>query len=177
MPQFLPQLHITVQELVEMGRSPYVGLGSKLSQADKEKISLAVESTDMENHLGDIVCTLSGGERQLAFLAMTLATDAEIILLDEPTASLDVEYRHKFFKMINRLKQLEKTIVVTMHNLDEAVEIADVIYVVDDGKTVFSGSADEFVNSDIPFEVFAVSAHTFTDENGKAITVFRASDD
>lgn len=108
---------------------------------------------------------------------MTLATDAEIILLDEPTASLDVEYRHKFFKMINRLKQLGKTIVVTMHNLDEAVEIADVIYVVDDGKTVFSGSADEFVNSDIPFEVFDVSAHTFTDENGKAITVFRASDD
>lgn len=63
MPQFLPQLHITVQELVEMGRSPYVGLGSKLFDIDKEKISFAIKSTDVENHLGDIVCTLSGGER------------------------------------------------------------------------------------------------------------------
>lgn len=176
MPQYLPQLHITVRELIEMGRSPYMGFGSKLSDKDKEKISFAIKSTDVENHLDDVVCTLSGGERQLAFLAMTLATDAEIILLDEPTASLDVEYRHKLYKLICRLKEAGKTLVITMHNLDEAVEIADVIFVIDDGRAVFSGTAKEFVASDIPFKIFSVNPQTFTDENGNAITVFRASD-
>lgn len=134
MPQYLPQLHISAAELVALGRSPYHGFINKLTENVKKIIDYAVTVTDTSKHLDDAVCTLSGGERQLAFLAMALSQDSDIIMLDEPTASLDAEYRHKVYRLIGQLKQKGKTVVVTMHDLEEAVGIADRIVVIDGGQ-------------------------------------------
>lgn len=175
MPQYLPQLHISAAELVALGRSPYHGFINKLAENVKKIIDYAVTVTDTSKHLDDAVCTLSGGERQLAFLAMALSQDSDIIMLDEPTASLDAEYRHKVYRLIGRLKQKGKTVVVTMHDLEEAVGIADRIVVIDGGNTVFSGNVEEFVSDDIAEKVFSVTPKRFIDEKGKEeVIVFRS---
>lgn len=173
MPQFLPQLHITVRELIAMGRSPYHGLSAKLTSTDKEKIAFAVSCTDAEKHLDEAICTLSGGERQLAFLAMTLSTDAEIILFDEPTASLDTEYRKKVYRLVKGLKEGGKTIIITLHNLDEAMTIADRVTVIDEGKIIFSDDKHAFLSSDVPEKVFSLRPTRLFDENGEETVVFK----
>lgn len=173
MPQYLPQLHVTVRELVAMGRTPYHGLSAKLGVTDLKKISFAVASTDIGKHLDEAVCTLSGGERQLAFLAMTLSADSEIILLDEPTASLDVDYRRKVYELIKKLKEYGKTLIVTIHNLDEAMSIADNVAVIDNGEIVFTGNKSDFLRSDVAERIFSLRPARFHGDDGEEIVVFR----
>ena len=170
---------LTGAEVVTGCEVTAVDFSSKTVQAVKngEKIAESYDkliiATGAAPFVPDAVCTLSGGERQLAFLAMTLFTDAEIILLDEPTAGLDTEYRQKVYALIKRLKEYGKTVIVTIHNLDEAMTIADCVTVIDEGKIVFSADKDAFLASDVPERVFSLRPTRLFDEKGEEVTVFR----
>ena len=96
-----------------------------------------------------------------------------IILLDEPTAGLDTEYRQKVYALIKRLKEYGKTVTVTIHNLDEAMTIADCVTVIHEGKIVFSADKDAFLASDVPERVFSLRPTRLFDEKGEEVTVFR----
>lgn len=173
MPQTLPQPPITVEELVSMGRQPYLGYGGSLPQSEREKVRLAMRRTGLERMAQSRVCSLSGGERQLAFFTLLLAQAAPIALLDEPTANLDAEYRQMVYAHLRAMRAEGRTVVVVMHDLADAVELADCICVMDKGRVIFSGTPQAFAAAPLVGQVFGLRPVQVPAEAGGPFTVFR----
>ena len=172
MPQTLPLPPVTAEELVSFGRQPYLGYGGRLSESEKKGIADVMRRTGVYPHRHEVVSRLSGGERQLAFFTMLLAQDTPIVLLDEPTANLDAEYRHRVYDMMRELRDQGRTVAATLHSLEDAVALADRIYVMEYGRTVFSGTPEEFVSGCVPESVFGVRAVKAMSPEGEEFTVF-----
>lgn len=153
LPQSLPSPNITVRELVTMGRNPHMPLGGKLQNRDNLAIEKAMHITYTDELADRFIPTLSGGEKQRAFLAMMLATDAEILLLDEPCAYMDMAAEAEFMRL---LASLDKTLIVITHNLSLAAKHASDVLVLDSGKQVFFGGKDECLKSNAIEKVFNV---------------------
>ena len=115
---------------------------------------------------------LSGGEKQKAYLAMILAQQTDVAVLDEPTTYMDMEYETAFFQLLQALKE-EKgmTLLVVMHNLSQAVRYADEIVVLDEGHIRFSGDTQACVNEGVLEAVFHVQKHQIS-EAGKSFVFF-----
>lgn len=112
----LPQHHlspegITVRELVSYGRSPWLSLWGRLSAEDNERVNVAMSQTRTRNLADRRLTQLSGGQRQRAFLAMVLAQDTPLILLDEPTTYLDINHQVELMRLMVELKRQGKTVV------------------------------------------------------------------
>ncbi len=172
MPQILPQVELNVFELIAMGRSPHIKFGSNISVEDKEKILKIAEFTYIKNHLSDSVLTLSGGEKQLAFFAMALAQETKLLILDEPTSSLDVSYKQKLFEIILKLKNSGYTIILTLHDINDALNIADSIIVFDKGSIIFNGKPHELNKTDILKNVFGLSPVFGKTDKGEFVTSY-----
>lgn len=140
LPQSLPLPNITVRELVSLGRNPHTSLGGKLGEKDKTALEKALAATEMLEFAERMLPTLSGGEKKRAYLAMTLAQDADILLLDEPTAYMDMSAAAEFAALLSRL---DKTLIVIMHDLSLAAKYADDVLILHGGKQVFFGSKKE----------------------------------
>ena len=149
LPQTLAAPHITVEELAALGRNPYVDIGRRLAAADREAVCCAMETAGVAELCGRFVDELSGGERQRAFLAMILAQETELLLLDEPTTYMDAVCGDAFMRTIAELRRQGKTLLVVMHDLTEAVRYADRVAVMEDGGMVFSGSTEECLASGV----------------------------
>lgn len=148
LPQHLPAAPFTVEQLAAMGRTPYRSFGGRMSGEDRAQIENALTQTGMTAFRERFLGTLSGGERQKAYLAMLLAQDAPLMLLDEPTAFMDMEYAGAFLLLLRRLqKEQQKTVLAVLHDLNVALEIADDILLLDGGEQKFFGTAEEFVQS------------------------------
>ena len=169
MPQTLPQPPITLEELVAMGRQPYLGYGGSLPQSEREKVRLAMRRTGLERMAQSRVCSLSGGERQLAFFTLLLAQDAPIALLDEPTANLDAEYRQMVYAQLRAMRAEGRTVVVVMHDL------ADGICVMDKGRVIFSGTPQAFAAAPLVGRVFGLRPVQVPAEAGGPFMVFRCA--
>ena len=155
LPQLLPSPNITVYELCEMGRTAHLSLGQKLCGNDVSSICSSLEKVGMSELKNRLIPSLSGGEKQRAFLAMLLATDAKILLLDEPCAYMDMAAEAEF---MNLLSSLEKTLIVITHNLSLAVKHADDLLILDEGKQVFFGRKSECLSRGIIEKIFDVKA-------------------
>ena len=142
LPQSLPSPNISVYDLVTLGRSPHTSLGAKLNKSDIESIDNALAVTGMTMLSNRMVPSLSGGEKQRAFLAMTLAQNTDILLLDEPTAHMDMHVAAEFTELLNRLG---KTLIVIMHDLSLAIKYADNVLILDSGKQIFFGSKKDLL--------------------------------
>lgn len=153
LPQSLPSPNITVRELVSLGRNPHTSLCGKLSEDDTRAIENALESAEMLEFSNRLLPTLSGGEKQRAYLAMTLAQDAEILLLDEPTAYMDMSAASEFVKLLSRI---DKTLLVIMHDLTLAAKYADNILVLNGGKQAFFGSKKDCLEREVIEKSFGV---------------------
>lgn len=174
LPQVLPVPHITVEELVTFGRSPYLDLGHRLTARDREAVADAMDRAGVTALRNQMVDQLSGGQRQNAYLAMVLAQSTRIIVLDEPTTYLDMTRQAAFIKQLDELKAArKKTILVILHDLNQAVRYADELIVLDGGRVCFQGSADACVSSGVLEQVFDVKKHLFTD-NGRPFVLFSA---
>ena len=172
LPQALPAPPITVEELVRFGRNPYLSWGRRLSRLDEELISLAMEQAEVTTFRQSLVSRLSGGERQKAYVAMILAQNTRLIVLDEPTTYMDVEYQGKLMELVLRLKkEQKKTLLVVMHDLSLALRYADNAVVLDGGELRFSGTAEACLASGILEEVFHVKKHVF-EEKGRKYVLF-----
>ena len=160
LPQVLSTPHITAEELVKMGRNPYVDIGRWFTSQDTQAVSDAMAAmgiTDMKYRYLDCI---SGGERQKAYLAMILAQQTRLMVLDEPATYMDMAYERQFMETLTTLqKTLHKTVVVVMHNLSTAVKYANRIVVMDGGKIVFEGTTQDCLEAQIIEKTFGVKKH------------------
>lgn len=155
----------TVKDIVMMGRHPYIGRLSPMSENDLNIVSEAMKITNI-THLSDRPVTeLSGGERQRVLIARTLAQNPEILLLDEPTSHLDVNHQIDILSMIQALIP-KITVVGVLHDLNLASYFCDTIVLMKKGKIIAVGSPKEVLTRELIKEVFSIkmmiSTHPLT---------------
>ena len=164
LPQILPGPHITVQELIKMGRSPYVDIGHRFTALDTETVYNAMAVMGINDMADAYLDRISGGERQKAYIAMILAQHTRLLVLDEPATYMDIACEHQFMENLVQLKKsMHKTELVVMHNLSTAVKYADRIAVMDKGSIVFEGATQQCLENGIIENTFGVKKYVFDD--------------
>ena len=139
---------MTVAELVAMGRSPYTGFWGQLHDDDLAQVEEAIRLVGIENLRRRNVNTLSDGERQKVMIAKTLAQQTPIILLDEPTAFLDYPSKVEVLLLLRRLAhQMNKTIFLSTHDLELALQTADNLWLLAAGEPLLIGTPGELAES------------------------------
>ena len=159
-------------EVVLMGRNPHLGL---LSWETEDDLEIAVESmrtTDTDELLDRPVDRLSGGERQRVAIAMALAQRTPILLLDEPTANLDLAYQPAIMHMLRGLTSTGRTVVTAVHDLTLAAQFCDVIALMSGGRFVASGTPEEVLTRERIRDVYGAEVSVIDHpETGKPIVV------
>lgn len=160
LPQSRDVASITVEKLVEHGRFPYLGLSRSLTGTDREMIEKSLERTGI-SHLRDRrLDSLSGGERQKVYIAMTFAQDTPIIFMDEPTTYLDIRHQYDFLNVINELNKKDgKTIVMVLHDISMAMQYSHEVLILHEGAVAYQGEPKTLTNSDVLEKVFHVQCH------------------
>lgn len=170
--QNLPVVPITVENLVAMGRTPYIDIGKHLTEKDKVQIEKAIVSVGIENIRHKKLSEISGGEKQKAYIAMVLAQNTRVVALDEPTTYMDVKYEKEFLSLLRELKEKhKKTLLVVMHDLSRATEIADYIMILNEGSVAFSGEKAEAIQSGKIESTFGVKKYEI-ELDGKRKLIF-----
>ncbi|MGM0502223.1 MAG: heme ABC transporter ATP-binding protein [Bacillota bacterium] len=147
----------TVQEIVAMGRKPYLKQWQGLTTADQEVIADCLELTNTTQFAQRRINSLSGGEKQRVFLAQTLAQEPEVLLLDEPTSELDINYQLEIFNLIQTLQQQGLTIVVIMHDLNLASQYCNRLALLSQTKIKQIGIPQEVITEEIIKDVYGCS--------------------
>lgn len=140
MPQTRGAPGITVRQLAAHGRYPHLGFGRALTRGDWRRVEQAMECAGVAAFAQRPVNTLSGGERQRAYLAMLLAQDAGVILLDEPTAYLDLKHQFDLMDLLKSLAAGGKTVVVALHELGLALSYCDKLLLLANGRALALGA-------------------------------------
>jgi len=161
LPQTLPAPHIPVREMVAFGRNPYLDFTGRLTDKDKQMVDAAMRDANAGGFSERYVDTLSGGERQRVALAMMLAQNTPIALLDEPTAHMDQSYEEGFLRLLWELKdKKKKTFLVILHDLTLAAQYADDMVVLDAGHIVFSGTKEDCLAQGIMEKTFGLKRYS-----------------
>ncbi|WP_285767653.1 ABC transporter ATP-binding protein [Peribacillus sp. SI8-4] len=148
---------LTVYQLVKQGRYPYQSWLRQWSTEDEEKVQKAIDATNLSELKDRAVDELSGGQRQRAWIAMTLAQDTDIILLDEPTTYLDMTHQIEILDLLFDLNELEdRTIVMVLHDLNLACRYADNLVAVKDGEIHAEGRPEDIITSGLVQQVFGM---------------------
>lgn len=146
---------ITVMDLVARGRFPYQSFMRQWSHEDKTAIDTAMQATEIVEFADKTVDSLSGGQRQRVWVAMVLAQQTEILLLDEPTTYLDISYQIELLNIFQRLNQENgRTIVAVLHDLNQACRYADNLVVMMKGEIFAQGKPQEIVSESLMKQVF-----------------------
>lgn len=153
----------TVRETVMMGRHPHIPRFSPPSPEDRAKVDDALRAVDMTALADRPATDLSGGERQRTALARTLAQDAPLMLLDEPTASMDPRHALETMHLLRNLCQNGGSVLAVLHDLNLAAAFADGVTVLHRGRVATSGSVETALVPEIISEVFGVEA--FVDDD------------
>lgn len=164
LPQSLPSPHITGRELACLGRNPYLDFTGRLTAVDQQAVEASLRDADALSLAERYVDTLSGGEKQRVLLAMILAQNTPIALLDEPTAHLDLGYEAAFLDLLQRLKkERKKTFLLILHDLNLAVQYADDLIVLDAGRVAFAGSREACLEQKVLEKIFGLRRYTVED--------------
>lgn len=148
---------ITVEQLIEYGRMPHKKWFERLDEEDRAIIEWAIEKTDLEPFRNRQVTTLSGGEAQRAWIAMSLAQRPKILLLDEPTTYLDISHQLQLLELIYKVnKELGMTIVMVLHDLNQASLYSDKICVIQKGEMIKYGTSEEVITRELIRKVYHV---------------------
>ena len=139
---------LTVEELVSLGRQPYTGFFGRLDEDDRQVVADAIESVGMSHKAHDYVATLSDGERQKAMIARALAQETPIIILDEPTAFLDVASRIETMQLLRNLAQSQqKAVLLSTHDVGLSLPLTDRLWLVTNDATVIEGTTQQFIEN------------------------------
>lgn len=148
---------LTVRDLVAHGRYPHMGLLRRPNAQDADAVARALEATAMTPLADREVDTLSGGERQRAWIAMALAQETDILLLDEPTTYLDIRYQLEVLTLVRRLNREHGiTVLWVLHDLNQAAEHSDRIVVMRDGRILADGAPRDVLTPATIREAFDV---------------------
>ena len=163
---------ITVADLVGRGRHPHQGLLSRWGPVDDHAVATALDLTRTAELAQRPVDELSGGQRQRVWIAMALAQDTDVLLLDEPTTFLDVAHQIEVLDLLTDLNRVRgTTIVMVLHDLNLAARYCDELVVMDHGKVVAHGSPDAVLTPEILEPVYG-RAVTRVDVDGEITLVF-----
>ena len=154
---------ITVGELVARGRHPHHSLLRQWSPDDDVAITSALERTHLSSLADTPVATLSGGQRQRAWVAMVLAQDTEVVLLDEPTTFLDIAHQYELLELFAELNREGRTIVAVLHDLNQAARFASRLVVMSEGRIRGDGDPAAVLTADLVHEVFGLAADVVDD--------------
>ena len=145
---------ITVAELVARGRYPHQGVLRQWTAADEEATLTAMDATGITDLSGRRVDELSGGQRQRVWVAMVLAQQTGLLLLDEPTTFLDIAHQVELMDLFSDLHEGGATIVAVLHDLNQAARYATHLIAMKDGAVVAQGTPAEIVTADLVSQVF-----------------------
>ncbi|MBW4557267.1 MAG: ABC transporter ATP-binding protein [Trichormus sp. ATA11-4-KO1] len=155
---------LTVRDLVACGRFPYQNWMQQWSKEDERFVEIALEITRMKELAERELDTLSGGQRQRAWIAMALAQNTDILLLDEPTTFLDLAHQIEVLDLLWELNQTQgRTLVMVLHDLNQACRYADYLVAVKQGNVYTHGTPEEVMNQRNVQEVFGLDSKIVTD--------------
>lgn len=168
---------LTVLEVVLLGR--YQQLGLRLAKADMQAAIAALERLGIQSLAGRYLSELSGGQRQLVFLAQVLANEPRVLLLDEPISALDIHHQLHVLETVKRLTVEQNLVtIVVLHDLTAAARHADRLAIMAAGQLAGEGSPVEVLNENLIRQVFQVDAAIHEGPGGKlAITALRCVED
>ena len=147
---------ISVRGLVRRGRYPHHTLLRQWSPEDDTAIAFALERTDLTELAQVRVSELSGGQRQRVWIAMVLAQQTELLLLDEPTTFLDVAHQYELLELCAELHREGRTIVAVLHDLNQAARFATHLVVMHEGRVVAEGPPAEVLTAELVADVFGL---------------------
>jgi iron complex transport system ATP-binding protein len=164
----LPQTHISpegisIRRLVEYGRAPYTSHWGKLNEQDNLIVEHAMAATSISELAELPIDALSGGQRQRAWIAMIIAQDTEIVMLDEPTTYLDLSHQVELMHTMQAMNQQGKTVVVVLHDLNQACRYCDHLVVLRDGQLMTEGAPSEVFTQSLLKQVFDLDAMVIED--------------
>ncbi|UQI48410.1 ABC transporter ATP-binding protein [Streptomyces sp. HU2014] len=150
---------ITVADLVARGRQPHQRWWQQWSDEDERAVTDAMERTDTAALAGRAVDELSGGQRQRVWIAMALAQETDLLLLDEPTTYLDISHQVEVLDLCRRLNhERGRTVVAVLHDLNQAARYADHLVAMKAGRIVAQGAPSEVVTAELVREVFGLES-------------------
>ncbi|APE35289.1 ABC transporter [Nocardia mangyaensis] len=152
---------ITVGELVARGRHPHQRWFQQWSAQDEKAVSAALTATDTLDLIDRTLDQLSGGQKQRVWLALAIAQEPEVMLLDEPTTFLDLAHQLDILDVLRNLRP--RTIIAVLHDLNLAARYADHLVAMKDGRVVAQGTPAEIVRPDLVAEVFGVECTVIDD--------------
>ena len=168
---------ITVEDLVRRGRYPHQSLLQPMSREDRAAVERALEVTGMTDLRRYPVDELSGGQRQRAWIAMALAQETPLLLLDEPTTYLDIAHQQEILSLLRRLNRTEgRTIVMVLHDVNAAAQVSDHVVAMRDGGIVAEGPPERVLTPEMMETVFGIACDiVFVPETNRLVSMPRSS--
>ncbi|MCN9240422.1 ABC transporter ATP-binding protein [Streptomyces sp. RY43-2] len=155
----VPPEGITVGDLIARGRQPHQKWWQQWSEADEASVSAAMERTGTAELAERPVDELSGGQRQRVWIAMALAQDTDLLLLDEPTTYLDIAHQVEVLDLVRQLnRERGRTVVAVLHDLNQAARYADHLIAMRAGRIVAQGAPVDVVKAELVEEVFGLAS-------------------
>ncbi len=167
---YLPQIHsspsdINIRTLVSYGRYPYKRFGQGLTEEDRRIIDHTLELTGLKGMEERLLDKLSGGEKQRAWIAMTICQQPEILMLDEPITYLDIGYQVEVMELVRDLVDtLGMTIIMVLHDMNFTSRYSDKIYVLKDMHASVYGDPEKIISHDVMEDVFRIDSQLIRDE-------------
>lgn len=150
---------LTIEEIISYGRFPYQKGFGQLSSADYEAIHWAIEATGLENLADKTIKTLSGGQKQRVWIAMALAQDTDIVILDEPTTFLDPAHQLEILQLLQKInRKYGKTIVMSIHDMNLASRFCDYLYALKEGDILTCGTPEQVLTNEWLQQLFDIDA-------------------
>jgi len=173
-PHFPPEMRVS--EYVLLGRTPYIGTFGYEGRHDLTAAERALARLDLEDFAGRPLRTLSGGERQRAVLARALAQEAPLLLLDEPTTSLDIGRQQQVLELVAGLREhAELTVLSAMHDLTLAAQYADRLLLLSEGRLVAGGRPEEIATEALISTHYGANVRVLGEGSELAVIPMRAT--
>jgi iron complex transport system ATP-binding protein len=163
----IPPSNLTVYELIALGRQPYTNWLGTLTKDDREQIELAMKHTDLYDLMYKRSDELSDGQLQRVMICRALAQNTDLILLDEPTAHLDIQHKIETFQLLKNLAhQLQKSILISTHEIQLALQMGDILWLMTE-KEVLSGKPKELIDNNNINQLFDSNTIYFDKEKSQ----------